>query len=144
MEDFAFNTIIARLMELTNALMKAKETPVYGSDAWEETVESLLLLMAPCCPHVAEELWARTGRPYSVHQQSWPTWSEELAAEEVITLIVQVNGKLRDRLEVPVDISAEAAKELALASGGAQRQLEGLEVKKVIYVPGRLVNIVAK
>jgi len=144
MEDFAFNTIIARLMELTNALMKAQETPVQGSDAWAEAVESLVLMLAPCCPHIAEELWARTGRPYSVHQQNWPTWSEELAAEEVITLVVQVNGKLRDRLEVPVDIGEEAAKELALASGGAQRHLEGLEVKKVIYVPGRLVNIVAR
>ncbi|MBC8248496.1 MAG: leucine--tRNA ligase, partial [Anaerolineales bacterium] len=84
------------------------------------------------------------GRPYSVHQQNWPTWSEELAAEEVITLIVQINGKVRDRLEVPVDIGEEEAKELALASDGAQRHLEGLEVKKVVYVPGRLVNIVAK
>jgi len=144
MEDFAFNTVIARLMELTNAMVKAKETSLYGTDAWEEAVESLLLLLAPCCPHVAEELWARTGRPYSVHQQSWPAWSEELAAEEVITLVVQINGKLRDRLEVPVDISEEEAKELALASGGAERHLEGLAVKKVIYVPGRLVNIVAK
>jgi len=144
MEDFAFNTIIARLMELTNTLMKAQETPVQGSDAWAEAVESLVLMLAPCCPHVAEELWARIGRPYSVHQQNWPTWSEELAAEEVITLVVQVNGKLRDRLEVPVDIGEEAAKELALASGGAQRHLDGLEVKKVVYVPGRLVNIVAK
>jgi leucyl-tRNA synthetase len=89
-------------------------------------------------------LWVRIGRPYSVHQQSWPTWSEELAAEEVITLVVQINGKLRDRLEVPVDIGEEEAKELALASDGAQRHLEGLEIKKVIYVPGRLVNIVAK
>ena len=144
MEDFAFNTVVARLMELTNALMKARETPVYGTDAWEEAVESLVLMLAPCCPHVAEELWARMGRPYSVHQQSWPMWSEELAAEEMITLVVQINGKLRDRLEVPVDISEEEAKELALASGGAQRNLESLEVKKVVYVPGRLVNIVAK
>jgi len=144
MEDFAFNTIIARLMELTNALMKAQETPVCGTEAWEEAIKSLVLMLAPCCPHIAEELWARTGRPYSVHQQNWPTWSEELAAEEVITLVVQINGKLRDRLEVPVDIGEEAAKELALASGGAQRHLDGLEVKKVVYVPGRLVNIVAK
>ncbi len=144
MEDFAFNTIIARLMELTNTLMKAKETAIYGADAWEEAIESLLLMLAPCCPHVAEELWAHTGRPYSVHQQSWPTWSEELAAEEVITLVVQINGKLRDRLEVRVDISEEEAEELALASDGVQRHLKGLEVRKVIYVPGRLVNIVAK
>jgi len=144
MEDFAFNTIIARLMELTNALMKARETSLYGTDAWEEAVESLLLMLAPCCPHIAEELWTRTGRPYSVHQQSWPEYDEALAAEELITLAVQINGKLRDRLEVPVDISEEEAKGLALASDGAQRHLKGLEVKKVIYVPGRLVNIVAK
>jgi leucyl-tRNA synthetase len=144
MEDFAFNTIIARLMELTNALMKAKEKPLYGTDAWGEAVESLLLMLAPCCPHIAEELWTRTGRPYSVHQQSWPEYDEALAAEEVITLVVQVNGKLRDRLEVPVDISEEKAKELALTSDGALRHLEGLEVKRVIYVPGRLVNIVTK
>jgi leucyl-tRNA synthetase len=144
MEGFAFNTIIARLMELTNTLMKARETPVYGTDAWEEAVVSLLLMLAPCCPHIAEELWARTGRPYSIHQQAWPVWDPELAAAEVFTLVVQVNGKVRDRLEVAVDIGEEKAKELALASEGAQRHLEGLEVKKVIYVPGRLVNIVAK
>jgi leucyl-tRNA synthetase len=144
MEDFAFNTIIARLMELTNALMKAKETPIYGTDAWEEAIESLLLMLAPCCPHIAEELWTRTGRPYSIHQRAWPVSDPELAAAEVFTLIVQVNGKLRDRLEAPVDISEAEAKGLALASDSAQRHLEGLEVKKVVYVPRRLVNIVAK
>ena len=142
MEAFAFNTMLAALMEFNNHLTKAKETPVVHTAAWEEAIEALLLMLAPPCPHVAEELWTRTGRPYSIHQQSWPTWSEELAAEEVITLVVQVNGKLRDRVEAPVDISAEKAKEMALASEGAQRYLEGLEVKKVIYVPGRLVNIV--
>jgi leucyl-tRNA synthetase len=143
MESFSFNTAIARLMELTNALMKAKETAVHGTEAWQEAVESLVLMLAPCCPHVAEELWAHIGGSYSVHQQSWPVWSEELAAEEVITLVVQVNGKVRDRLEVPVDIGEEEAKELALTSDGVQRHVEGLTVRKVIYVPGRLVNIVA-
>ena len=144
MENFKFNTMLAALMEFNNYLIKAKETPVVRTPAWDEAIEALLLMMAPSTPHIAEELWARTGRPYSIHQQRWPTWSEELAAEEVITLVVQVNGKLRDRLEVPVDISEEEAKELALASDGALRHLEGLEVKRVIYVPGRLVNIVAK
>ncbi|MFQ5811853.1 MAG: leucine--tRNA ligase [Anaerolineae bacterium] len=144
MEAFKFNTMLAAMMEFNNYLIKAKETPVVETPAWEEAVETLLLLLAPSCPHIAEELWARTGRPGCIHQQRWPTWSEELAAEEVFTLIVQVNGKLRDRLEVPVDISKEEAKELALASDGAQRHVAGLEVKRVIYVPGRLVNIVAK
>ena len=144
MENFAFNTYIANLMELNNAMLKAKETPIYGTEAWEEAVEALLLLLAPACPHIAEELWTRTGRPYSIHQQAWPVWDPEIAAEEVITLVVQVNSKVRDRLQVPADISEEQAKELALHSAGAQRHTAGKTVRKVIYVPGRLVNIVAK
>jgi len=142
MEEFAFNTIIAGLMEFTNALQKAKEMPVYGTDAWEEAVETLLLLMAPCCPHVAEELWACTGRPYSIHQQSWPEFDPDLAAEEMITLVVQVNGKLRARLEMPADVTEEAAQEAALADDNVQRHVAGKEIRKVIYVPGRLVNVV--
>jgi len=142
MEDFAFNTIIAGLMEFTNALLKAKGTPVYGTEAWEEAIETLLLLLAPCCPHVAEELWARTGRPYSIHQQSWPQYNPDLAAEEMITLVVQVNGKVRARLEVPADITEEAAREAALSDANVQRHVGGKEIRKVIYVPGRLVNIV--
>jgi len=142
MEAFAFNTIIAALMEFTNALQKAKGTPVYGTDAWEEAIETLLLLLAPCCPHIAEELWARTGRPYSVHQQYWPEFNPALAAEEVVTLVVQVNGKVRARLEVPAGITEEAAKEAALADANVQRHIAGREVRKIVYVPGRLVNIV--
>ncbi|MEA3345608.1 MAG: leucine--tRNA ligase [Chloroflexota bacterium] len=142
MEDFAFNTYIANMMELNNALLKAKETPLYGTPAWEEGVETLLLLLAPACPHIAEELWARTGRPYSIHQQSWPEWDEEIASEETFTLVVQVDGRLRDRLEVPVDIEEDEAKELALASDGAKRHTEGKDAVRLIYVPGRLVNIV--
>jgi leucyl-tRNA synthetase len=142
MEAFAFNTIIAGLMEFTNALQKAKNTPVYGTEAWEEAIETLLLLLAPCCPHIAEELWARTGRPYSIHRQPWPEYNPELAAAEVITLVVQVNGKVRARLEVPADITEEAAREAALAEENVQRYTAGKEIRKVIYVPGRLVNIV--
>jgi len=144
MEAFKFNTMLAALMEFNNYLVKAKETPVYGTEAWGEAVRSLALMLAPSCPHIAEELWGRIGGEYSVHQQPWPAWSEELAAEEVFTLVVQVNGKLRDRLEVPVGIAEERAKELALATEGAQRHTAGKEIAKVIYVPGRLVNIVAR
>lgn len=142
MENFAFNTYIANLMELNNAMLKAKETPIYGTEAWEEAIEALLLLLAPACPHIAEELWTRTGRPYSIHQQAWPLWDPDVAAEEVITLVVQINGKVRDRIEVPADISEEKATELALNSAGAQRYTTGKTVRQVIYVPGRLVNIV--
>jgi leucyl-tRNA synthetase len=142
MENFGFNTIIAGLMEFTNALIKAQGTPVYGTEPWEEAIETLLLLLAPCCPHIAEELWARTGRPYSVHQQSWPQFDAGLAAEEMITLVVQINGKLRARLEASADISEEAAREAALSDENIQRHIAGREIRKVVYVPGRLVNVV--
>jgi len=143
-EAFTFNTIIAGLMEFTNALQKARQTPVYGTEPWEEAIETLLLLLAPCCPHIAEELWTRTGRPYSVHQQSWPQFDPGLAAEEIITLVVQVNGKVRARLEVPADIGEEDAKETALSDENVQRHLVGKEIRKVIYVLGRLVNVVVR
>ncbi|MGD1993197.1 MAG: class I tRNA ligase family protein, partial [Anaerolineae bacterium] len=102
----------------------------------------LLLLMAPACPHVAEELWSQTGRPYSIHQQQWPESIPELTVKEVITLVVQVNGRVRARLEVPADIGEEEAREAALAEENVQRYTEGRQIKRVIYVPGRLVNIV--
>ncbi|HHS98326.1 MAG TPA: leucine--tRNA ligase [Chloroflexi bacterium] len=142
LEELAFNTVIAALMEFTNTLQKAKETAVYGTEAWEEGIETLLLLLAPCCPHIAEELWVRTGRPYSIHQQPWPEYDPALTVEEVVTLVVQVNGKVRARIEVPADITEEAAKEAALAEPNVQRHIDGKEIRKIVYVPGRLVNIV--
>jgi len=143
-ESFSFNTAIAALMALRNTMKAAKQTPLVHTSAWDEAVESLLLLLAPFTPHIAEELWVRIGRPYSVHQQSWPRWDEAIAAEEVITLIVQVNGRVRDRLQVPADISEGEAKEKALASAGAQRHIAGKEIVKIIYAAGRLVNIVVR
>jgi leucyl-tRNA synthetase len=89
-------------------------------------------------------LWARTGRPYSIHQQAWPTWDPELAAEEIVTIVVQVNGKVRDRFDADADISEEEARAQALATDGAQKHMDGKTPVKVIYVPGRLVNIVVK
>jgi leucyl-tRNA synthetase len=144
METFGFNTYIANLMELNNTMLKAKETPIYGTEAWDEAVDALLLMLAPACPHIAEELWTRIGRPYSIHLQAWPSWDAAVAAEEMITLIVQVNGKVRDRVEVPVDVDQETARRLALETEGAHRHTTGKQIVKVIVVPGRLVNIVAK
>ncbi len=144
MESFSFNTYIANLMELNNTMLKAKDTAVVGTEAWEEAVEALLLMLAPACPHIAEELWARTERPYSIHLQPWPTWDKAVAAEEMITLIVQVNGKVRDRVEVPVGVDKESARSLALATEGAMRHTKGKQIVQVIVVPGRLVNIVVK
>ena len=143
LESFSFNTAIAALMELKNTMQAAKKTPVVNSEAWDEARSVYLRLMAPFTPHIAEELWERSGYDYSVHTQSWPEYDEAAAAEEMITLVVQVNGKVRDRIEVPADISEEEAKAAALASRGAQRHMDGKEPRKVIYVAKRgMVNIV--
>ena len=149
LEQFKFNTAIAALMEFTNALGKARNasaptSATVSQSVWREGVEKLLLLLAPMTPHVTEELWERTGHPYSVHQQRLPQWDEALAADEVITLVVQVNGKVRDRLQVPADISEEDAKRLALASPRVQGFIQGKRVGRVVYVPGKLVSVVAE
>jgi leucyl-tRNA synthetase len=143
-ERFRFNTMVAALMEYTNYLTKAKEASPVDAGAWREAMDTLLLLLAPSAPHLAEELWQRSGRPYSIHNQQWPEWDAALAAEEEITLVVQVNGKLRDRIPVAVDIGEEEAKELALSSEKVRAHLEGKQVQQVIYVPGRLVNVVVR
>jgi leucyl-tRNA synthetase len=144
MEALAFNTYIANLMEFLNALVKAKETPLYGSEAWDEAIRTMVLLLAPACPHIAEELWERIGQPYSVHVQPWPEWDPEIAREEMITLAVQVNGKVRDRITVSADATEEDVRQAALAAEGVQRHTAGKQVLKVIYAPGRLVSIVVK
>jgi leucyl-tRNA synthetase len=139
---FRFNTAISKLMELTNAIVRARETGLAGTDAYAVAVDTLLLLMAPITPHVAEELWERRGKPYSIHQQPWPVADPALAASDVIELPVQVDGKLRDRLVVTPDTSADEIERLALASEHVQRYLAGRPPAKVIQIPGRLVNVV--
>ena len=143
-ERFRFNTMVAALMEYTNYLTRLKESGPVDADGWQEAMSSLMLLLAPSAPHVAEELWERTGNAYSIHDQRWPEWDAELAAEEQITLVVQVNGKVRDRILVPVDVSEERAKEIALSSEKVRPYVEGKQTLRVIYVPGRLVNIVVR
>jgi leucyl-tRNA synthetase len=140
-ERFQFNTIVSTLMELTNALYRYRET-TEGGAAWDEAVDTLLLLMAPVAPHVAEELWMRRGQPYSIHQHAWPSYDPATAAEDMVTLVVQVNGKVRDRIQVPASIGEDEAKAAALDSDGARRFMDGHPPRTVVYVPGRLVNIV--
>ncbi|MBI2912743.1 MAG: leucine--tRNA ligase, partial [Chloroflexi bacterium] len=144
MDEFRFNTLIAGLMEMTNGLTDLRDSGPVDRAAWQEAVESLLLMLAPIAPHIAEELWARTGRPYSIHQQAWPAWDAELVREEEITLVVQVNGKLRDRIQVGADIDEARARELALSSPQVRKHIDNCEVQRVIYVPGKLVNVVVK
>jgi leucyl-tRNA synthetase len=143
-ERLRFNTMIAALMEYTNYLNKAKEAGNITKANWDEAIDTLLLLLAPTAPHITEELWERIGHDYSIHNQDWPEWDEELAKDEEITLVVQVNGKLRDRITVPVSISEEEALTLAFESQKVKAHIEGNEVVKRIYVPGKLLNLVVK
>ena len=144
LERFKFNTALAALMEYTNFLSQQWEQGTIDSEAWNDAIEKLLELMAPMAPHLSEELWEATGREYSIHSRLWPGWDPELAADEVITLVVQVNGRLRDRIEVPASITEDEAKKIALESERVRAHTAGKEIAKVIYVPGRLVNIVAR
>jgi leucyl-tRNA synthetase len=140
LEAFRFNTSIAALMEHTNYLLAVRGRV---EDAeWHEALRTFVTVLSPFAPHHAEEMWAAMGEEYSVHEQAWPGYDEALIQAEEITLIVQVNGKLRDRIEAPADISEEAARELALSSARVRPHLEGKELRKSVYVPGRLVNLV--
>jgi leucyl-tRNA synthetase len=141
-EEFEFNTIISALMELMNEMSKAKGLGAWNKPEWKEAVEVYTLMLSPVAPHISEEIWAQLGKPYSVHTQEWPKLDEKATAAEEMTLVVQVNGKLRDRITVAVDISEEEAKQMALNSEIVKRNLAGKQPRQVIYVRGRLVNIV--
>jgi len=144
LEKFHFNTMLASLMEFTNYLSKIQESENVTALLWQQAISYLLLLLAPTAPHLAEELWAKTGHSYSVHNQTWPEWNEELIKEEKATLVIEVNGKLRDRLLVPASITETEAKKLVLGLEKVKTHIKGREISKVIYVPGRIVNIVTR
>jgi len=115
-----------------------------GAESWRGAVRDMLLMMAPFTPHIAEELWAQQGHPYSIHQQNWPVYDAAKAAEDEVTLVVQVNGKVRERIMVPATIEearatelALATTELALANEAVQKWLADGAPKKIIFIPGR-------
>jgi leucyl-tRNA synthetase len=130
-----FNTAIASMMEFVNFIYK-QDTVARSSLA------SFVLLLAPYAPHMAEELWEKLGNTESISTADWPTYDEAKLVSDTITIVVQVNGKVRDQLVLPADVSKEQAEAAALASEKIQSWLDGNEPKKVIYVPGKLVSIV--
>ncbi len=149
-----FNTAIASVISLVNEVLRL---PLLGAYVGTETEEELrnfavfrfamsrtVQLLAPFVPHVAEELWTRLGNPPSIFRQGWPEYDAELAKADEVELPVQVNGKVRDRLVVPRDEAADVVKEQALALPNVRRYLEGKELKKIVVVPNRIVNIVAR
>lgn len=143
-DDFhrlSFNTAISALMEYVNTLYKLK-TDGFSDAAWREALSTLMQLIAPFAPHMAEELWQQLGHADLIHTTQWPAWDSSLITEETMTIIVQVNGKLRAKLELPKDTGEEEVKAQALALGNVTKFTAHEQPAKVIYVPGRLVNVV--
>ncbi len=143
---FNFNTAVSAIMELVNGLYQYKEVPESDRDpaVMREAVEHLLILLAPFAPHITEELWYGIGHKESIHSQPWPEYDPEAIVEDEITIVVQLNGKVRERVLVPADITPDKMKELVLSQPKVQKMIEGKQVMKVIPVPGKLVNIVVK
>ncbi|MCY3870557.1 MAG: leucine--tRNA ligase [Gemmatimonadetes bacterium] len=141
-ETFGFNTALAALMTFSNGLSAVQNTPVVHTEAWKEAIETLVLLLAPITPHLSEELWSHIGGEYSVHQQNWPEWDENLARPATIEMPVQVNGKVRARMEVEVDAGQEEIESIALEQPNVQVHVQDQTPKKIIVIPNRLVNIV--
>lgn len=137
--EYQFNTAVSELMKLSNALTDAtcKDSPVYV-----EGIETLVKLLAPFAPHLAEELWHGISRVNSVHQQSWPKVDPGALVVDEITLVIQINGKTRGTIQAPADADKASLEAIARESEVAQRYIEGKEIKKAIVVPGKLVNFV--
>ncbi|MQG52283.1 MAG: leucine--tRNA ligase [SAR202 cluster bacterium] len=142
LDKFKFNTAIAALMELSNHLTKVWNAKNVSVEVWNDSIKQFLLMLAPIAPHLSEELWEMNGYEFSIHNQKFPDWDESLVVDESITLIVQINGKLRDTISVDSGISEEMAQEAAMSSEKIQGHINGTTIKKVIYVPDRLINIV--
>lgn len=139
-EGYQFNTAVSELMKLSNALKDAKQQ---DSDVYAEGIQTLVLLLAPFAPHIAEELWQQLGFSESVHRQSWPQFEESALVADEITLVIQIKGKTRGTITVPAGASKDELEQYARESDIAQKHLAGKEIKKVIVVPGKLVNFVA-
>ena len=142
-EDEKFNTAVAAMMEMVNNLYKLKETyGVQASETWRFTLESLLQILAPFAPHITEELWHELGHGDTIHVDHWPKWDDKHLTSDTMTIIVQVNGKLRAKLELPADADKDAIEQAALADENVIKFTSNKPPKKVIYVPKKLVNIV--
>ena len=141
-ERFHFNTAIAAVMELLNTLQSTELSSPQMGAVMKEALESLVLLLAPIVPHISEELWQRLGHAELLSSTQWPEYDPVAVVDEEVVVVVQVNGKLRSKITLPTGMDEEALKAKALADEKVQPFLEGLQVRKVICVPGKLVNIV--
>ncbi len=144
-QRFRFNTAISAMMELVNALVALESLPAGGGCVVvREALESLLTMLTPFAPHIAEELWEVIGGEGLVSSRPWPAWDAGLVAEEVVTVVIQVNGRVRGRIEFPADAGEDEVRQTALDDPQIQRHLQGVTVQKAVYIPGRLMNFVVR
>jgi len=144
-DGFQFNTAVAAMMEFLNFLSANRNKASVVGDTWRRAQKDFLTILAPSAPFIAEELWHTLGfgdHLQTIHRETWPVWKPEDLVQETIEIVVQIKGKIRDRLVVPVDASKEMIEQLALDSERIQDLLQGSTPKRVIVVPGRLVNII--
>jgi leucyl-tRNA synthetase len=143
MEHFKFNTYVSWLMKLRNGLQDLSRTTTAKTAAYRHALDALMLLLAPAAPHLAEDLWVATGHPYSVHRQRWPSYDEGLLAAAEFELVVQVNGKVRDRMMLPVGVDEDRVRQAALSRPKIVELLDGKSPRKIIYIDGKILSIVA-
>lgn len=144
LDRLSFNTAVAGLMEAVNALYKVRATDngYSGSKSWRFAIEAIVQLLAPFAPHITEELWQELGHDTSVHTSTWPVWNDAYLATDTLTIVVQVNGKVRARLEVSADSDKQAIITAATANNRVASYIDGKQIRKTIYVPDKLVNLV--
>ena len=143
-EERQFNTAVARLMELTNALISFKPRTPEAWSVMKEAVETLLSCLSPFAPHITEELWHNIGNETFLSVEKWFEVDPESLAEDEVTVVLQINGKVREQFTVRADLSAEELQNEILSRPETLKRLDGKEIIKIIPIPGKLVNIVVK
>ncbi len=144
LHNMGFNTAISALMELTNELYRLKAADSYQAQNWGTSIETLLKLLAPFAPHITEELWQQLGHKDSIHISEWPLWDQKYLVADTMTIVVQINGKVRSQITVASDAPEEEVNKLVLADAKTQAHIKGKAIVKTIYIPGKLVSLVVK
>ena len=144
MKAFKFNTSIATLMEYSTELLRGYDNFQISKNLWKSSLERLLLHLAPLAPHISEELWQITGNDFSIHQQSLPQYDDALIIKDTLTIVLQVNGKVRDTLNISSPLNEDKVKDLALRSENVKKHIENKQILKSIYVKNKLLNLVVK
>ena len=143
-ERFTFNTALSSIMELVNAYYAVLDSETVSAGLVREVGLTLLKLLAPFAPHITEELWQRLGEAGSIHAQRWPVYEESATQQAEVEIVLQINGKVRDRILVAADLDAAAMEKAALGQPKVQKYTEGMTIVKVVAVPKKLVNIVVR